>query len=104
MRQLARTVGLFSILMLSACTHHVVINFPTVQAAPAETHSEWVNGFLWHLIGGETNLTAACGLRGVVRVDTKSSFGNAILAFLTIGIYTPMHVKVTCAAPPAYPR
>jgi len=35
---------------------------------------------------------------GVARVETRLSFVNMLVGNLTFGIYTPMHIKVTCAA------
>lgn len=35
---------------------------------------------------------------GVSRVETRLSFVNMLVGNLTLGIYTPMHIKVTCAA------
>lgn len=34
------------------------------------------------------------------KVETEHSFLNALVAFFTIQIYTPMHLTVTCAAGP----
>ena len=36
---------------------------------------------------------------GVARVETKHSFLNGLVAVLTSGIFTPMHITVTCADP-----
>lgn len=34
---------------------------------------------------------------GVAKVETQQSFVNQLVGFLTLGIYTPMQIKVTCA-------
>ena len=34
-------------------------------------------------------------------VETKLGFLNQVVGILTLGIYTPMHIRVTCAAPGA---
>jgi hypothetical protein len=34
---------------------------------------------------------------GTARVETQHSFGNQIAAALTLGLYTPMEITVTCA-------
>ena len=34
----------------------------------------------------------------MARVETKLSFLNQLVGSLTFGIYTPMEIKVTCAA------
>lgn len=98
--------------LLVGCTHHVRVENPYFR--PAERHKAWVNGFLWNLVGGRVNVTEFCGDRPVAAIDTRKSFGNAIVGWLTLGIYTPMHVTVTCgeirqsafgqAAPPMAPQ
>lgn len=82
------------ILIFGGCTHHVTIRFPGV--IPAERHKTWINGFLWNLIGGETDTSRFCGDRPVSRIDTKKSFGNTIVTWLTLGIYSPMFAHIWC--------
>lgn len=84
---------LFS-LFLVGCTHHVRIDNPYYRAA--DVHKTWVPGFLWNLVGGRVTVTEFCGDRPVAAIDTKRSFGNAIVSWLTLGIYTPMHATITC--------
>jgi hypothetical protein len=33
----------------------------------------------------------------VSKVETEHSFLNGLVQFVTLGIYTPMHLTVTCA-------
>jgi len=35
--------------------------------------------------------------KGVSKVETQLSFPNMLVSFLTLSIYTPMDIKVTCA-------
>ena len=42
--------------------------------------------------------TAEACPNGVAIVETELSFVNQLIGMLTLGIYTPMHIKVTCAA------
>jgi len=86
--------SMLALTLTTGCTHHVRVSFPSVQ--PADRHSRWVSGWLWGLVGGEVNAAEYCGNRAVAVVDTKRSFGNQIIAWLTFGIYTPMHAAVTC--------
>lgn len=82
--------------LLVGCTHHVTIRFPnTLPTRQSESH--WVNGFLWNLIGGETDASLYCGDAPVARIDVKKSFTNKLVSVLTFGIYTPMHVRMQCA-------
>ena len=41
---------------------------------------------------------AKCGSRGVSKVETQLSFLNLVVGAVTLGIFTPMDLKVTCAA------
>jgi hypothetical protein len=93
-----RRLSFLTLLFLVGCTHHVRIDNPFLR--PADRHSRWVNGFLWNLVGGDVSTAEFCGNRPAARIDTKRSFGNAFISWLTFGIYTPMHVTVTCAAHP----
>lgn len=92
-----RRFSFIALLLLIGCTHHVRIDNPFVR--PGERHSRWVNGFLWNLVGGRVSTAEFCGNRPVAAIDTKKSFGNTIIGWLTLGIYTPMHVTVICGEP-----
>ncbi len=80
-------------LPLSGCFSARLI-IPSVQ--PAERHRHWVNGFLWGLVGGETSAEMSCGQRLVAAMETKRSVGNYLVSWLTLGIYSPSTVIVTC--------
>jgi hypothetical protein len=70
---------------------------------PAETHKQWVNGFFWGSVGGTVDAARYCGGRPVASVETKRSVGNYLIELVTLGIYTPSHVSVTCGQP-RYPQ
>lgn len=53
----------------------------------------WIYG----LVPPSTVETAAQCPSGVARVETRLSFVNQLVGFLTLGIYTPMEIVVTCA-------
>ena len=88
-----------SLLACSGCFHSAVL-MPTVP--PGDKHSTWVNGWLWGSVGGQISADTFCAGRGVARVDTKRSVGNILVSWVTLGIYTPSHVSVTCAGAPQY--
>ena len=104
LRRLRRFVLVGSILGLCGCYQVSAVIPDTV---PSETHTHWVNGFLWGALGGEINAGYVCGGRPVVRVATKRSGLNYLVHLVTMGIYTPSHVEVTCGqtryAQPSYP-
>jgi hypothetical protein len=54
--------------------------------------------WLWGLVPAkELDVRSQCPT-GVAVVQTEQSFKNGLLALITLGIYTPQHVKVTCAS------
>ncbi|MGZ8379365.1 MAG: Bor family protein [Gemmatirosa sp.] len=58
----------------------------------------WTPTFIWGLVAApEINVASECP-RGIARVDTQMSFVNGLAALVTLGIYTPRTVTVTCAS------
>jgi hypothetical protein len=56
--------------------------------------ASWIYG----LVPPATVETASECANGVATVETQLSFVNQLVSFITFGIFTPMHVTVTCAA------
>jgi len=56
--------------------------------------ASWIYG----LIPPKTIETAATCPNGVSRVETQHSFVNQVVGMLTLGIYTPIQIVVTCAS------
>ena len=69
------------------------------DSTPAETHTHWVNGFFWGAVGGTVDTAQWCGGRPVSSVTTKRSVGNYLVEFITLGIYSPSKISVTCGQP-----
>lgn len=70
---------------------------PKVQAG--EEHDEWTDFFLFGLVGSEQfEIQRFCPAGQVAEVKTGANFGTAVVSLLTIGIYMPRKVYVTCAA------
>lgn len=90
------SVLLLVLFSTSACYHaEVVTGRP---ASDQVVEKEWVLGFVGGLVvPNEINVEEECPY-GVARVETKLSFLNQLVAALTSGIFTPMHVTVTCAS------
>jgi Bor protein len=58
----------------------------------------WALSFVYGLVPPpEVDGAAECP-NGVAIVETELSFVNALVGAITFGIFTPMHIKVTCAA------
>ncbi|MEO8336271.1 MAG: hypothetical protein ABI664_14930 [bacterium] len=81
----------------AACYHATVETGLTPNAQTIE--KGWAAGWLYGLVPPSTVETAAKCPNGVAKVETQLSFGNQLANLLTIGIYTPMEIKVTCANP-----
>jgi hypothetical protein len=81
---------------LSACYHAVIETGATPSTQKIE--DKWAASWLEGLVPPKMMETAAKCPGGVARVETRLSFLNRVAAFLTLGIYTPMHITATCAA------
>lgn len=57
----------------------------------------WAASWIYGLVPPKTIETAADCPAGVARVETRLSFVNQLVGFITLGIYTPMEISVTCA-------
>ncbi len=80
----------------AACYHATVETglTPTTQTI----EKSWAAGWIYGLVPPSTVETAAKCPAGVAKVETQLSFPNQLVNLLTLGIYTPMEIKVTCAA------
>ena len=83
------------VLVFAACWHATIETglTPSNQVIEKDFASAWIIG----LVPPKTLETQAKCPTGVAKVETKLSFLNQLVAFLTLDIYTPMMIKVTCA-------
>jgi len=98
---LSRTVlalGLVAFVALSAagCYHATVETglTPSTEVIEQTFASSWVYG----LVPPATVSAQVKCKHGVAKVETEHSFVNQLVSIITLGIYTPMSIKVTCAA------
>lgn len=64
-------------------------------------HDRWTDFFVFGLVGTEViDVRSFCEGRQVAEVKTGGNFATAFVSAVTIGIYTPRKVYVTCAAGP----
>jgi hypothetical protein len=84
------------------CTgcHHARIE---TEAKPSTITIEepFASGWLFGLVPPKLVSTASKCHHGLARVETQITFVNGLVRLLTLGIYTPMWIKVTCAEPSA---
>jgi hypothetical protein len=82
-------------LLLSGCYHATIETGLTPSTVTLE--ERWANSWIYGLVPPKTINTSARCTTGVARVETQLSFLNQLVGLLTLGIYTPMDVRVTCA-------
>src|SRR3954453_18450513 len=83
-------------LLVSACFHQIVQTGKT--PGPTVIDKPWVSTWIWGLVAAQPiDVRQQCP-RGVATVETQESFANGLVGALTLGIYAPQSVKITCAA------
>jgi hypothetical protein len=78
-----------------ACYHATIETGLAPSAQTVEKH--WASGWIYGLVPPSPVQTAQKCPSGVAKVETQLSFANQLVSFLTLGIYTPMDIMVTCA-------
>jgi hypothetical protein len=84
--------------VLSLGCYHAT--FETGAPASAETiNKSFASGWIYGLVPPSTVSTSSQCQNGPAKVETQLSFVNQVVSILTLGIYTPMQLTVTCAGP-----
>ena len=83
-------------LVASGCYHSKVVTGRTPGSIVID--EPFASGWIYGLVPPNTVEAASECPDGVAIVETKLSFVNQLVGALTGGIYTPMHIRVTCAA------
>jgi Bor protein len=96
MSALLRILGTASLVAVGACYHATVETgaTPSNLVIDKSFASSWIYG----LVPPETVTTTSKCPHGPAKVETQHTFVNQLVGFLTLGIYTPMQIRVTCAA------
>jgi Bor protein len=79
-----------------ACYHATIETGATPSTEVVE--KSFASGWIFGLVPPSTVSTAERCANGPAKVETQLSFVNELVSWLTLGIYTPMSIKVTCAA------
>lgn len=90
-------VALLVLAVLTTACYHATID-SGLPASGEVIKNSFASGWIFGLVPPSTVETASQCPNGVAKVETQLSFVNQLVGFLTIGIYTPMEIKVTCAA------
>ena len=86
-----------ALLALSGC--YKATFYQNTNVVRGTEHDEWSDFFVFGLVGTEEfDVHKFCGGQPVAEVRTGSNVGTGIVTALTIGIYAPRKVYVTCAA------
>lgn len=80
----------------TGCYHATIETGLTPSTEVIEESS--ASGWFFSLVPPSTLSTQAKCQHGVAKVETQQSFVNMLVRFITFNIYTPMTIKVTCAA------
>jgi hypothetical protein len=95
MTTLRRSSAILASILLAGCYHATIETglTPSTQVLEQSFASSWIYG----LVPPKTVSTTSRCPDGAAKVETRLSFVNQLVGFLTLGIYTPMHIRVTCA-------
>ncbi len=86
------------ILMAVVGCYHATIDTGATPS-PIVIREAFASSWVFGLVPPKTVETARRCQSGVATVETRLSFLNQLVGFLTLGIFTPMEIVVTCAAP-----
>ena len=96
MRTFAGRGLLLCALALGGCYKATFIR--DAQAVRGEEHDEWTSFFVFGLVGEQTlDVKQFCPDGRFAEIQTGANFGTGLVSLVTIGIYTPRKVYVTCA-------
>jgi hypothetical protein len=83
--------------LMTACSTVTVNPSGTGMRAGNPSWSDQKSYFWWGLAGEETiYVTRVCRGRKAVETQAQTTFGDALLSGLTLGIWAPRHAKVWC--------
>lgn len=86
-------------LLLSASGCYKATFYKNPGVVKGEEHERWTDFFVFGTVGSEqVNVKEFCPTGDVAQVRTGGNVGTGLIGALTIGIYTPRKVYVTCAA------
>lgn len=96
MRRSSRVASLLLVAVLAGCYHQIVQTGR--PPSPVVVRHAWTATWLWGLVPAEEiDVTSQCQ-NGVATVETQQSFMNGVVGLVTLGIYDPRDVKITCAS------
>jgi hypothetical protein len=98
----ARRIGIVltsGALLLSMSGCYKATFYKNASVVKGEEHEEWTDFFVFGMVGTEhIDVKKFCPTGEAAVVRTGGNVGTGVVGALTIGIYTPRKVYVTCAA------
>jgi len=94
-RTLVVAVPIALVLASAGCYHSIVDT--GLEPSAVEYEEDWASGWIVGIVPARVEATRVCA-GPWARVETQQSFLNGLVSFLTLGIYAPHEVTVTCAA------
>ena len=99
MRALSVALIALALSGLSGCYTTRMVYAESAGRAGAN-YETWSHALFWGIVPlGTVNLDGYCGDAGIRRVKTQIGGIGLVANFLTVGIWTPMHVHIVCNAP-----
>jgi len=96
MASLKRWLPMALVAVLSAGCYHQVVQ---TGRSPGNTvvDKPWVATWVFGLVQAQPIETRPLCPSGIATVETEMSFLNGLVGGVTLGIFTPQHVRITCA-------
>jgi hypothetical protein len=102
MEKLARFAAIASLALLSTGCFTTALR--DTRLNPGERHDEWRPFFFWGLVGhAEIDVREFCK-EDAYEVAVGTNFGTWAVTGLTLGLFAPEKVFVTCSDGPAVPQ
>ena len=92
----ARSLAVLALAITLAGCYHATIETGAKPSA-VTVEKKWASSWIYGLVPPSTIETAAKCPSGVAKVETQLGFLNMVVGVLTLGIYTPMDIRVACA-------
>jgi hypothetical protein len=89
---------LLGVVSISGCYKATFVENPA-SAKREPTHEEWSNHYLFGTVGDKEYDTRDWCPSGTSKVRTGGNAGTTALTIVTLGIYAPRKVYVTCEQP-----
>jgi Bor protein len=84
------------LVLLAGCYHATVETGATPSTVVID--KSFAPAWIYGLVPPSTVSTQEKCANGVAKVETQHTFLNQLVGVLTLGIYTPMQIRVTCAS------